>query len=240
MKKMLVLGVLVVVLCVSTGPAKADLTSLQTILNNITYPYPGTSSVNVNTDAVQEGSDAYWAIGGSGGAISTIVIELAGNATYNTFGVYDLGNPSNYVEIFNGAASTGSQAAISIHDDGEVWLNLFTDTGKNFGTNEFGFYLSYPDNYIWYSDSALNNDEDHMLAFEGKKDIIKIGNLAAGEWGTNEYILAWEDLPLGDSDKDYDDFVVMVESVNPVPVPGAILLGLLGMGAAGLKLRRFA
>ncbi len=27
---------------------------------------------------------------------------------------------------------------------------------------------------------------------------------------------------------------------NPVPVPGAILLGLLGMGATGLKLRRFA
>ena len=80
-----------------------------------------------------------------------------------------------------------------------------------------------------------------MVAFEGKGiDTIQIANLAPGLWTTNEYALAWEDLK-GGGDGDYQDFVVMVESVVPtaVPVPAAALLfgsGLLGlMGIARRK-----
>ena len=31
-----------------------------------------------------------------------------------------------------------------------------------------------------------------------------------------------------------------VKAFTPVPVPGAVLLGALGLGVAGIKLRRFA
>ena len=41
-------------------------------------------------------------------------------------------------------------------------------------------------------------------------------------------------------DADYQDMLALVEGVNPVPVPGAVLLGMLGLTAAGVKLRKYA
>jgi hypothetical protein len=232
MKKMLVLGL---VLCVSAMPAMAAELTLQEIFNNITSPYPGVSSVNAATDYLPNGTDAYWQIGGSGGAISTIVIELTSGIDTQTFGIYDRSNAGNTVQIFSGGASLGSQASVSIYADGSVYVN-FADTGKDFASgNNFGFY--YGTFSTFYSDSMLNaGQQDRMRAYQGEGDTIKIGALAAGPWSANEYALAWED----GTDFDYQDLVVLVESVSPVPVPGAILLGLLGIGAAGLKLRRFA
>ena len=88
-----------------------------------------------------------------------------------------------------------------------------------------------------------------MYAYQGTGDTVEISPWDPGDWTDNEYVLAFEDLVAtwtnqdgsqGTSDWDYTDFVVMVESVNPVPVPGAVLLGILGLSAAGIKLRRFA
>lgn len=42
------------------------------------------------------------------------------------------------------------------------------------------------------------------------------------------------------SDTDYQDFIALIEGPCPVPVPGAVLLGMLGLGVAGLKLRKRA
>ncbi len=92
------------------------------------------------------------------------------------------------------------------------------------------------------SDSLLNPGYgDQMKAYEGVGDTIQILPYSPGVWGSNEYILAWEDIAyFGGSDRDYQDFVVLVESVSPVPVPAAVLLGMLGLGAAGLRLRKRA
>ena len=60
---------------------------------------------------------------------------------------------------------------------------------------------------------------------------------------SNEFLLAWEDTPFTSSDLDYNDFVVLVESVHSVPEPAA--LGMFGFGmlligaAVGLSRRRF-
>ena len=112
-----------------------------------------------------------------------------------------------------------------------------------FASNAFGFYLETP-NGIFYSDTALNGDAaDHMVAIQGNdKDMVDLlGNLGDGLWTSSEYVLAWEDLLASNGcDYDYNDMVVMVESVSPVPVPAALMLGMLGMGVAGWRLRRFA
>ena len=42
------------------------------------------------------------------------------------------------------------------------------------------------------------------------------------------------------TDGDHQDMVALIEGVNPVPVPGAILLGMLGLSVAGVKLRKRA
>ena len=227
-------------------PYGGDATSLQNIMNNITLATPsnpsGNSSVNANTDYL--GFDTTWQINGVGGSVATLVIELAGYAPYNTFGIYQ-GN--NKFDIFGGAAVQGYQATVSIGANGSVSSLIkdenqgfvaYTQTAANFfNGNYFGYFLTSPYS-TFYSDDTKNADGmDHMLAYAGKGDLIEIAPYAPGPWSQKEYILAFEDL-VGGGDRDYDDFVVMVSSVTPVPEPGTIVLlgaGLLGLGLYGRR-----
>ena len=238
------------------------LSSLQDILNDITKApngtdpgdpaVPGTagtgsvnSTVVAATDFLADTSaggspwDSYWSLDASGGAIATIVVELAGFARDNKFGVFDRADATKKVQLFSGGSDSGDIVFMSLLDGGDhVDVEVFgADTGIDFAQNMFGFYLDTPAG-LWYSDTGLNADQfDHMVAYEGVGDTVKLPTRPAGQWGANEYILAWEDLS-GGGDKDYNDFVIMMESVTPVPVPGAILLGMLGLSVAGVKLRK--
>jgi hypothetical protein len=238
-------------------------TSLQKVLDDITVG--GNSSVNVETDFIADTLDTYWDITATGGSVATVIIELASFENDNTFGVYDSANHMTKVQIFDGAATTGSQATLSITGTGMVYLN-HSYTGIDFAGENFGYYVDSsfhaPAGGVMYSDTSKNADGyDHMYAYQGTGDEVKIEPWDAGEWTNNEYVLAFEDLnasweeevEVADaqgnitletqtfySDWDYTDFVVMVESVKPIPVPGAILLGILGMSVAGIKLRKHA
>jgi len=237
----LVLGL--AVLCLSAGPAMAEFPYVQDVLNQLTLgPTAGVSHTIVGVDELDY--DSYWRSTASGGAVATMVIEVAGSEALNSFGLFDCGSAA-FVEVFNGPASAGTpggRAFVSFAADGTVTavtLGGHTDSAV-FTGGTFGFYLNSPQG-VFYSDTAKNGDQfDHMWAYQGKNiDTVQLPGLTAGLWTDNEFVLAFED-QFGGGDQDHNDFMVMVESVVPVPVPAAFLLGLLGMGVAGLRLRKYA
>lgn len=227
----------------STSICAAEPT-FQDILDEITVG--GSSSVNAATDAL--GSDQYWDNGGSGASIATFVVELTSGASNQTFGIFEQGNSSNQVTIFDGAATGGldlgnssnfgnasaSQQIIQFLADGTINVGNFfsgiTSSG-NFNNNDFGFFLTSGNN-TFYSDENLNGGTDRFVAYEGTGDNIQIDPYGAGVWGQNEYILGWED----GTDFDFQDLVVLVESIAPVPEPGTFAL--LGLGLIGLTAAR--
>lgn len=211
--------------------------ALQGVLDGITVG--GNSSIDVQTDQLPNDDD--WAITASGGSVATLIVELASYAGSNSFGIYDSSNPANYVEIMSGGNSSGDQALVSIKADGSVHVNN-VDSGTDFAANMFGYYLNVAaTGNRYFSDTGLNADQfDHLAAFQGTGDTVQLPGYLPGVWTSNEYILAFEDLWNG-GDRDFTDFVAMVESVIPVPAPGSLVLmglglGLLGMG--GIRARR--
>jgi hypothetical protein len=91
------------------------------------------------------------------------------------------------------------------------------------------------DAFIWgaagsgatkWSNEALNGGTDRMVTY-------CINKFLDGTSPTvPTFVLGFED----GTDYDYQDFVVEVSNV--VPVPGAVLLGLLGLSTAGVRIRR--
>jgi hypothetical protein len=229
-------------------------TPLQDVINGLYYDpvncpscSPISAAPNVQTE--QYGLDQLWAIEASNGSLATLVLELAGNAATNSFGIYDAVN-GNKVTLFGGAAGSPDQVKVSISTTGRV-RTVFEERDANgdpvgepitwtsssgyFTGNVFGYFLQTQSNGTFYSQTSKNADQaDQMVAFKGDGDHINIpGSWQGAVWGSSSYILAWEDVAYNASDKDFNDFIVYVESITGVPEPGVLAVlaaGLLGLG----------
>lgn len=179
--------------------------SLQGYLNGVG------ESINVLTDQVDAQT---WVSSISGNSSFTLMIELAGSATFNSIGVYNAGDPSGFpplFQIFPGAAAAGWFATAHFSGAGMV-VTLFDQLSVVQGqtafpgvdASNFGFYIHSPGG-TFYSQDYRNLGHAHVLTYLGTGRNF-------GDWWE-----CFEDLPWSENAIDFDDAVLLLQSVAPTP-----------------------
>ena len=189
-----------------------DSASLQGYLNGLS------ESINVDNQQVEDAQR--WKSTISSNSAVTLMIELASDAAGNSLGVYSAGDdvPTLY-EIFPASATAGQFAMAAFRSSpNRLVVTLFAEDGTPLGTETrlgvdphyFGYYIKNAAAEVGYSEDFRNNDFARMLAYKGTGRNL-------GNWW-----LCFEDnvpdnstvLP---SDRDFDDAILFVESINPNP-----------------------
>jgi len=228
------------------NPPGTLVTVMQTLLGNPSY------NVNATANRVQDYNspvtDQTWTVPGilgSGTASTALLLEIAGNAGINSFGIYNL-NSGQMLQVFAGSDSGVTTATVTF-SGGTATVN----SHSLYVGSAFGFYLQTAGGPTWYSQQSLNGGDDHMVTLQTASD--QTLNLSASglggwalpgsqteSWDPGQYLLGWEDLPLSTGDNDYQDMLVKVNA-EPVPeattmIAGALLL--LPFGASTLRILR--
>jgi len=220
-------------------------TVMQSLLGSPTY------DVNNPANRVNDSVDQVWNVGPTGA--STMVLTIAGYSGVNAFGIYNLSNPNQMIQIFaGGTAPTTSQTITYNSGTGKITVGA----NSLYVGSDFGFYMATPGSSTgyWYSQESLNNDGgDHMVTLTtstAETLTLQPGSGIPGAsgqtvaWNPGSYLLGWEDLPVagsGKGDVDYQDMLVEVTGFTPVPEPTTMLAGamlLLPFGASALRILR--
>jgi hypothetical protein len=196
--------------------------SLQTILNKVFGP----SAPNAQSDQSPVGM---WEVATDpaliGPALAFEDTCSFGCANIYSYGIWS-GSKDNILPIFYGPASpyygtqasgpgTNAQIAWYTPTSGEVYSSFTScSSGKvncttfdNISSSAFGFYLDLGNGTRYYTVDALNpGGQARALTYQG---------------GTStNWVIAFED----GGDFDYNDGVLKVESLKPVPEPGSLVL----------------
>jgi hypothetical protein len=214
-------------------PASAQ---LQDILN---YIYGCDGCVDANTD--QQSASMWKSSTKPATLLPTLAVEFSTNPNIE-FGLWSGSDISSLTlaPIFKTAATgveTTGDASTAILSWNSITgkLSISGDPGVvysgtyNIPSSSFGFYIKTAAGDTWYSDDELNGGNPQMLAYLGGNSTT-----SAGAW-----TLAFEETAFGASDKDFNDFVVKIESMAAVPEPGAfVMLGTVIVGVGVLYRRR--
>ena len=195
--------------------------------------FDATAPVNRVQDAGIGITDQVWTAP-AGGVISTLILEIAGNAGGNSFGIYNLADKNTRVSAFNGSDSAVNTATIVVPS---AWNGLF------------GFYLANGSS-AFYSRESDNGGKDNMVTLKTAQSVTLNPSLVTKwggsspqnvTWSPGEFLLAWEDLTIGGgAEPDFQDMIVKVNAV-PVPEPTTMIAGallLLPFGASTLRILR--
>lgn len=151
---------------------------------------------------------------------------------------------SDYFSLPSGETITGASLFfdnIENWDGGtnSLYISLLDGSGLADGTNEYNdAYAGHRDDndiqngYVLLHEYNLPaSPQDKTYTFDSS-EILTL----------NTYVLADGDFGIGfDGDCHYwNDGITLTIETAPVPVPAAVLLGILGLGVAGVKLRKYA
>lgn len=234
---------------VNIRPVSVSGTALQTAMDGITVSGPG---VDVFAD---QDTTAWFTNTASGGSITTFIVDSNVSQRIGAFGIYEVANPSNRATIFDGTVVQGDQALVSFFADGTIKVNGNVVASGFDDPMTFGYFLEVlgedppglgeggiaPVDYTVYTDDALNNlvnpsGDARVLVFRGDdQTVLQLPSLGPGLFMDNEFILAFETGSPDSGAKDFSDFVLIVESVAPIPEPATGLLLALGLGAIGRR-----
>jgi hypothetical protein len=223
--------------------------SLQTLLDDMTVSGPGIDTVNDQT-----GYDLFTNTA-TGNSTATLMFEIAELDPNSKFGIYSAKKPDQKVLLFDGANYEGAGSTVYFSNDRiAVWTGQFDPSGGglvfdpppnveryDYSWNKFGFYLEKADGTTFYTQDGLNGGHEQAVVYRGDDEtVMDLPGRRSGTFTDNEFIIAFEDEWLGGiSDSDYDNFVVMVESIEPVPEPGTIAgLGVVAVSLLATRLRQ--
>ncbi|MDJ1174581.1 DUF4114 domain-containing protein [Roseofilum capinflatum] len=226
--------------CVALGATSCD---LQDLFDAQTVSGPG-------IDVVADQTGYEWFTNtATGNSTGSFMFEIAGFENHNQFGIYN--KAGDMIELFGGVNDEGDSTYVTFLGDGSVSrvtqqfgpgasdptpvFDMFADFG-----NEFGFYLTNKKGETFYTQKSKNGGDEQAVVYRGDNEtVMELSGKAPGVFTDNEFIIAFEDLVLGNSDSDYNDLVVMMESIEPADVPEpSMLLGLGVLGASFWSVRR--
>lgn len=216
---------------VSIGTPPDDEKSLQEILDDITI------EGNIDAETDQIGSELF--TNTILGSSAYLTFEYADFAPDNEFGIYEAGDSSNKIALFDGVDDQGTLSNFTFFANGNV--NVDGTTYSDFG-NKFGFYLENDNNTFFSQDSLNPEGYAQSVIYQGSDDLrLDLpGGIGEGDFTETDLIVAFEDMWRGDgSDSDFNDMVVTVSDVKAVPEPSAMAaLGVVGGLMAFARRRR--
>jgi len=172
--------------------------------------------LNTNDGGIIVGTDQLdaqvWTSSISGNASFTLMLELAGNAAANNIGIYNsnAGPTPTLFQVFPGAAApgwfatahfAGGNLTVTLFDNNSIIMGQTFYSGVN--ANGFGFYLDGPGGTFYTQDARNPGGLPQMVTYAGTGQNY-------GDWW-----MAFEDLT--GSDNDFDDAVLLLQSVVPTP-----------------------
>ena len=194
-------------LAVTARPAHAELRPVGLASASLQTYFDGVSE-NITALVDQYPGGQRWACTVSGNSAVTLMLELAGDANGNVIGVYDAGLAvTNHYPVFLGNAGVGSFAVASFRTGPDrLIVNRFdanafpqgSQTYMGVTLNDFGYYIENTNAGRGYS-----------------QDAYRATGRNVGNWW-----LCFEDADPDDPDanRDFDDAVLFVESINPTAV----------------------